>query len=247
MGEAKINSSSDYGKNGERDAFDSRSIAGGLNFLNKWNNGFEWGLSATAIFAQAHPETTGATWTLFDAAGTAIPGATGSGNRKNTRSYALGTVMRYAGFEFGFEFGDNGKSHELKDLAATSGVKTNGGWFIDTGVAYNWGPTKLSLGYCYGKRKGVQFTGTVADDNIVASKSKNRTDILSASIDHKLAPGVGVYFEYAHYNMKNTGFNVDAMIHNSLNGGSPTGTNVAGPVGPKQSSNAFVLGTKVKF
>lgn len=34
------------------------------------------------------------------------------------RSYAIGTVMRYAGFEFGFEFGNNGKSHTLKDLAA---------------------------------------------------------------------------------------------------------------------------------
>jgi hypothetical protein len=242
LGEGKINSNRDYGKNGERDAFDSRSIAGGLNFLNKWNNGFEWGLSGTAIFAQTHPETRGATWLIANQAGATV--VSGSGNRKDTRAYAIGTVMRYAGFEFGFEFGDNGKSHEVKDLSAATGVKTNGGWFIDTGLAYNWGPTKLSVGYYYGKRKSAQLNA----DQTTFSKAKNRTNIMSASVDHKLAPGVGVYFEYAHYDMKNTGFNVDAMLHNSLNAGTPAApASVTGPVGPKQKSDAFVLGTKVKF
>jgi len=253
LGKGKVSSSKDYsGQNGDLNAFDSRSIAGGLNFLNKWNNGFEWGLSGTAIFGQTHPEFTGANWFVVDSNGTVVAG--GSGNRKNTRSYAIGTVMRYAGFEFGFEFGDNGRSHELKDFAAETGVKTNAGWFIGTGLAYNWGPTKVSVGYYYGKRKSAKFTATDAAHNVQFSKAKNRTDIISASVDHKLAPGVGVYFEYAHYNMKNTGFNVDAMLHNSLNTndsvtnfGMASGGSLSGPVGPKQRSDAFVLGTKVKF
>ena len=246
QGEAKINSSHDYGKGGELNAFDRRSIAGGLNFLNKWNNGFEWGLSGTAVFAKTQPEFTGAQWAIIDSDGTVV--AQGNGNRKNTASYAIGTVMRYAGFEFGFEFGDNGKSQQLKDLQAETGVKSKAGWFIDMGLAYNWGPTKFSVGYMYTKRKGIQLDATETG----FEKSKNRANIFTASIDHKLAPGVGVYFEYAHYDMKNTGFNVDAMLHNSLNaqalsGSTASGGSFTGPVGPKQKSDAFVLGTKVKF
>lgn len=240
LGESKINSGHDYGNKGSLDAYDKRSIAGGLNFLNKWNSGFELGLSATAIFAKTQPEYTGATWTLYDNAGN--PGLTGSGNRKNTRSFAVGTVMRYAGFEFGFEFGDNGRSHQLKDLSTATSVKQKGSWFFDTGLAYNWGATKLSLGYYYGKQGGVAANST----NTGFVQAKNKSSVFTTSVDHKLAPGVGVYFEYAHYDMKNTGWNIDAQLHNSLIGNEPRDTGV-GPVGPKQKSNAFVLGTKVKF
>ena len=245
LGEAKINTGSHYKK--EKDAYDKRSIAAGLNFLNKWDSGFELGLSATAIFAKTQPEYTGAKWTLYNQAGTPLAGKTGSGNRKDTKAYALGTVMRYAGFELGFEFGDNGKSHQLKDFAKATGVKQKGSWFMDAGVAYTWGPTKVSAGYYYGKGGSTQYNSV----SRTFSKAKNRTNILTASVDHKLAPGLGVYFEYAHYDMKNTGWNIDAQLHNTLNGAKITGGTakdvVAGPVGPKQKSNAFVLGTKVKF
>lgn len=238
LGEAKINTGSHYKK--EKDAYDKRSIAAGLNFLNKWDSGFELGLSATAIFAKTQPEYTGATWTIYDEPD--VQESTGSGNRKNTKAYALGTIMRYAGFELGFQFGDNGKSHQLKDLAKETDIKQKGSWFMDAGVAYNWGATKFSMGYYYGK--GGEYKN---DDK----KGKNRTNIMTASIDHKLAPGLGVYFEYAHYDMKNTHYNIDAQLHNSLNGATIIdGTAkdvVAGPVGPKQKSNAFVLGTKVNF
>ncbi|MEB3702344.1 Porin [Candidatus Bealeia paramacronuclearis] len=259
QGEAKINSSRDYGKKGELNAFDRRSIAGGLNFLNKWNNGFELGLSGTAIFAKTQPEYTGDNWTLVDTDGQIVATNIGnnSGERKNTASFALGTMMRYAGFELGFEFGNNSRSGQIKDLQVeTGGPKTNSGWFIDTGLAYSWGPTKFSIGYMYTKRKAMGLRGTFANGNLEFFKAKNRTNILSTSIDHKLAPGVGVYFEYAHYDMKNEGFNVDAMLHNSLNLApaatpgvvvSATGGSFTGPVGPKQKSDAFVLGTKVKF
>lgn len=234
LGEAKINTGSHYKK--EKDAYDKRSIAAGLNFLNKWDSGFELGLSATAIFAKTQPEYTGATWTIYDEDGNLF--ATGSGNRKDTKAYALGTVMRYAGFELGFQFGDNGKSHQLKDFSKVTGVKQKGSWFTNTGVAYNWGSTKVSTGYYYGNGGDYKHNG---------DKFKNRTHIMTASIDHKLAPGLGVYFEYAHYDMKNEAYDDAAQLHNSLNGAGIGDGIVAGPVGPKQKSNAFVLGTKVKF
>ena len=220
---------------------------GALDFVNEWSSGFELGFSATSIFAKTQPGFTGSQWFVTDANNRVI--ATGSSNRRNTASYALGTSMSYGGFEWGFEFGDNGKSHEVKDFAAQTGVKTNAGWFMDMGLAYNWGPTKVSVGYMYTKRKAAKLDAASATG---FSRANSRGDIISASVDHKLAPGVGVYFEYVHLNMKNPGFNVDAMINNSSNmtPGTTTvasGGGITGPVGHKQKANAFVLGTKVKF
>jgi len=247
LGEADASTTVDYGLNGDLQPFDKRNIAAALNYINEWDSGFELGFSATSVFAKTQPGFTGSQWFVTDNTNKVI--AAGSSNRKNTASYALGTSMSYKDFEFGFEFGDNGKSHEVKDFSSQTGVKTNAGWFIDTGIAYNWGPTKVSVGYMYAKRRSAKLD---AASTTGFSKAKSRTDIISASVDHKLAPGIGMYFEYVHLNMKNPGFNVDAMINNSSNMIPGTTTvassgSITGPVGPKQSADAFVLGTKVKF
>ena len=247
LGEDDAKTTTDYGLNGDIQPFDKRSIAAALNYINEWSSGFSLGVSATSVFAKTQPGFTGSQWFVTDSTNTVI--ATGSSNRKNTASYAIGTSMSYGDFEWGFEFGDNGKSHEVKDFSSQTGVKTNAGWFIDMGLAYNFGSTKISAGYMYTKRKSAKLDAAKATG---FSKAKSRADIISASVDRKLAQGVGIYFEYVHLNMRNSGFDVDAMINNSSNM-SPGTTTLAsggaltGPVGPKQRANAFVVGTKVKF
>ncbi|MEB3702968.1 Porin [Candidatus Bealeia paramacronuclearis] len=253
LGEAKANTSRDYGSDVVLGPVDRRNIAGAINFQNEFENGLQLNASLTGIFAKTQPEFTGAQWFLTDVNGVIV--SQGSGNQKNTASYAIGGGLSYKDFEFGIEFGDNGKSHEIKDLAAkTKGVHKNAGWFINTGVAYTYGPTKVSFGYMYAKRNGLGLNGTVQNNNVNYFKAKNRTNIFTFSVDQKLSAGAGIYFEYAHYDMKNEGFNVDAMLINSLNSVlsngnlfTASGGGLAGPVGPKQKMDAFTLGTKVKF
>ncbi|WP_331256685.1 porin [Candidatus Bealeia paramacronuclearis] len=208
LGENKIQSTKDYSWNGDLQPFDRRSTSLALNYMNDWKNGLSLGASLTAVFAKTLPGFSGSQWFIVDQNNTVI--VRGAGNRKNTAGYAMGTSMHYKDFQFGVEFGDNGKSHEVKDLKVQTGQETNAGCFMDTGIAYHFGPTKLSFGYMYTKRKAIHL-----NVNNTFGKAQNRTHILSIDLDHKLAPGAGVYFEYVHLDMKNEGFNVDAMINNT--------------------------------
>ncbi len=237
----------DIGTN--RKIFDTHSFAGGVNFINKFNNGWELALSGTFIFGEAHspcknigPSNSQIVTTqgLFLA-----PGNFSFTNKfKNTSAFALGFLNSYKGFEWGGEFGWNGRSHEATRVsyqnanAVTSTAKAKDSWFIDTGLAYNWGATKLSGGYFYGHRKAVAYNAVA--DNI--GNSTSRTHIFTTALDHKLAPGVLVFGEYAHYNMKNNGAPIDGAIANAANN---PGTQYFEVRSGK--SNAFVLGTKIKF
>ena len=227
-----------------RQPYDTHSFAGGVNFINKFNNGWELALSGTFIFGEAHaPCSRQQDFVAEDVDGTGI-NVLISNKYENTRAFALGFLNSYKGFEWGGEFGWNGDSHEVKKIRVSNGTdyissSPKDSWFIDTGLGYTWGATKISAGYFYGQRKAVRLELTNTGARLGRKTAK--THIFSASLDHKLAPGVVVFTEYAHYNMNNKGADVDAAVRAAADSGvdfAPVRSNRA---------NAFVVGTKIKF
>lgn len=204
------------------DSIESRNnVAFGGNFTHTFGNGFEFGLSGTAVFAKG---------LRFDEM---IP-VNGNNKFRNVRSYAIGTLMKFKGFDFGFEYGNNGKGGMPR--SALIPAKTNQGQFVDFGLGYTWGCTKIAAGYYYGWR-------TAATSAITTAKSK--TNIWTAGVEHKLAAGLAAYFEWARYHMKNPGaaYGVTAINTALNNAGSSTVINNV----PNNTANSFVLGTKIKF
>ena len=201
--------------------FTTDNIASGINFIHKFTNGIETGLSATSIFAQTHPEFRGAP------------------PRRNTASFALGGTISYLNFGFSAEYGNNGKSQQLKRVGNQSvGNKVNAGQFVDFGVSYKWGATKLSAGYYYGWRKAL---GGGETSNFVSRKAK--TNAVAAAIDHKLAPGLGIYAEYENFQMKNPAALVEGNRINTL---LKKCSDFKGPV-RSNKTNVFVVGSRVVF
>ena len=240
----------EYGAN--REIFDKHSFAGGVNFINKFTNGWELALSGTFIFGEAHaPCKMNGRFIRNDLP---VLSSYGLGNGsytinnkfKDTGAFALGFLNSFKGFEWGGEFGWNGRSHEVSSVTyrnpanVTTTAKSKDSWFIDTGLAYNWGATKLSGGYFYGHRKAAAYNAVT---DTVGSKTA-KTHIFSTALDHKLAPGVLVFGEYAHYQMSNKGASLDAAIANYANGNYRSNSYYGVRSG---KSNAFVLGTKIKF
>ncbi|OJW54060.1 MAG: hypothetical protein BGO67_08335 [Alphaproteobacteria bacterium 41-28] len=157
--------------------WDSDSIATGVNFIHKFTNGLETGLSFTSVFAKTHSE------------------YRGSLARKHTASYAFGGSISFKGIGFGVEYGNNTRSRSFRE----GGHKSNAGQFLDFGLSYAWSPsTKLSAGYYYAWRKalGGGVTAPLFKRNAVTKGT-------TVAIDQKLAPGLGVYVEYANLQMKN--------------------------------------------
>jgi len=195
--------------------FDVNNIASGINFIHKFESGFEMALSGTSIFAETHPEFHGAP------------------KRKHTASFAFGGTFSYGDVGFSAEYGNNGRSQQFENR------KTNAGQFIDFGLSYKWdAATKLSAGYYHGWRKSL---GGGIDANFTRRSSK--TNAVGAAIDRKLARGLGVYFEYANFQMKNPAATAEASRINS------TLTNCGQFVGPTKSNraNVFVVGSRLVF
>ena len=196
--------------------FDTDNIASGINFIHKFANGFEMGLSATSIFGQTHSEFRGAP------------------ARRNTASFAFGGTFSYKNFGFSAEFADNTKSRQLQE----GGNKVNAGKFIDFGLSYKWGPsTKLSTGYYYAWRNALG--GGINTDFV---KRKAKTHGVTAAIDQKLAPGLGIYMEYAYLQMKNPAATQEAARTNS----NFKGCDFEGPV-KSNVANVFIVGSRVVF
>lgn len=195
--------------------FDTDNISNGINFIHKFANGFEMALSATSVFAaNTHAETPAAA------------------RRRKTFSYALGGTFSYADIGFSVEYGNNGRSREYRDH------HTNAGQFIDFGLSYKWGATKFSTGYYYSLRKAW----AARDVASLTRRSRNATtSAVSAAVDQKLAPGLGVYIEYAHFNMKNPLARAEAARNNASNKCDFTrGV-------PSNNANVFVVGSRLVF
>ncbi|OFX00681.1 MAG: hypothetical protein A2W62_01420 [Alphaproteobacteria bacterium RIFCSPLOWO2_02_42_7] len=197
--------------------FDTDNIANGLNFIHKFANEIEIGLSATSIFGQTRSE------------------YHGSPPRRNTASFAFGGTISYCNWAFGAEYGNNGRSQQLK----VGGNKVNAGQFVDFGLSYKWGATRLTTGYYYGWRKAL---GGGITDNFISRKS--RTNAVSAAIDHKLAPGLGIYAEYAHFQMKNPAALDEANRINTTI--LDTCSEWKGGV-PSNRANVFLVGSRLVF
>lgn len=204
--------------------WDSDSVATGINFIHKFQNGFEMGLSATSVFAETHSEFTTAP------------------ARKNTASYAFGGTFGYKGFGFSAEYANNSRSREYQSMKGLYGNQnTNAGQFIDFGLSYKWSPsTKFSTGYYYAWRNALRGAGT---QNNPFRKTKAKTKGVTAAIDQKLAPGLGVYFEYAYLQMKNPAAQSEANRQNAtlqkckeFNGGVNSNT-----------ANVFIIGSRLVF
>ncbi|HUX80063.1 MAG TPA: porin [Alphaproteobacteria bacterium] len=197
--------------------WDSDSIASGINFIHKFTSGFEVGLSATSVFGKAHSE------------------FSGSLLRKNTASYAFGGTMSYKGVGFGAEFGNNNRSHSFKE----GGHKSNAGRFLDFGLSYKWCPSlKLSAGLYYAWRRAL-----AGGFERPLFMRKAKTKGITAAIDKKLAPGLGLYAEYAYLQMRNpaaiaeqTRINKNLAPCKQKNGAV---TN--------NHANVFILGTRLVF
>jgi len=246
-GEAFQNSRSSY--ESPKAVWGTHSIAAALNFIHKFNNGFEMALSGTALFDQANApirKETVPNVNVYDQLNQnnlnplTIPRNFDFGNKSNPkfnngRSFAFGALFDYKGWELGAEYGHNGKSHQFKGAQ-------KGAWFADVGLSYAWGATKLSTGYYYGQIKtfAVNAAGTLSSGRV-----KAKTNIYTAAIDHKLAPGVGVFFEYAHYHMKNKGATADAADLSTFGRGNASASYTLAT--KSDTANAFVLGTKIKF
>ncbi len=204
--------------------WDSDSVATGINFIHKFENGFEMGLSATSIFAETHSQLRHAP------------------PRKNTASYAFGGDFNYKAFGFGVEYGNNNHSQEYKHNATLVGSQnSSAGQFLDFGLSYSWSPaTKLSTGYYYAWRNALAGTGTLTNPFV---KKKAKTKAVMAAIDHKLAPGLGVYLEYAYLQMKNPAAKDEAA---RLNKTLDKCGEFDGPV-KSNVANVFIVGSRLVF
>jgi predicted porin len=192
--------------------FDTDNISNAINFIHKFANGFEMALSASSVFAtRTHAEFSGAI------------------HRRKTFSYAFGGTFSYEDIGFSVEYGNNTRSREFKTLSTH---KTNAGQFVDFGLSYKWGATKFSTGYYYSWRKTLSAINT----------SKNaKLSAVTAAVDQKLAPGLGIYIEYAYFNMKNPAALAEARRNNANNTCDFTGAV------PKNKANVFVVGSRLVF
>jgi len=200
--------------NSPKEPFSTDNIASGINFLHEFSNGFKMALSATSIFGKGRAEFRGAP------------------KRRNVASYAFGGTFSYLDVGFSAEYGNNGRSYQLKSL----GNKVNAGQFIDFGLSYKWGAYKFGSGLYYAWRKTVNLAET--------AKRTATTKGVQAAVDRKLAPGLGVYFEYMYLQMKNPDALADAARTNAI-----LESNCGQFVGPTKSnvSNVFVVGSRLVF
>ena len=195
--------------------FDSDNVATTLNFMHQFTNGFELGLSGNSIFARSNPEYAGAP------------------QRKSVSSFAFGGKISYMGIGFSTQYGNNGKSRQLVGQNIS-----DAGQFLSYALSYTRGATRVSTGYYYSWRNAL---GGGVTTNF--TKAKATTNAVSAAIDHKLAPGLALYFEYANFQMKNPAAQDEAARINTLL--APSGQYVS-PV-KSNKNNTFVLGSRLVF
>ncbi len=186
IGEAPINSQTSVAS--PKQPFGADNVASGINFIHKFSDDFEMALSATSIFDKARPEYHGAR------------------KRHRTASFAFGGDFTLGDIGFGAEYGNNLRSREF--AGQDTRFKSNAGQFLDFGLSYTWGATKLSAGYYYGWRNTLHKESK--------KRKKAKTNAFQTAVDHKLAPGLGVYFEYSHIQMNNPKAKFEAKQVNNV-------------------------------
>ncbi len=200
--------------------YDTDNLSSVLQFMHKFDGGLELALSGTSIFAKSNPE--------YQVAEL---------KRQNIASFAFGGGLKYANIGFSAEYVNNGRSREL----AGQGI-SNAGQLINFGLSYTHGPTKVSGGYYYSWRNALGGGTTPA----TYTKVKAKGNILGAAIDHKLAPGMAIYVEYANFQLKNPAAADEAARLNAIYSAAGGSKQYTSPT-PSNNTNAFVLGSRLVF
>jgi outer membrane protein OmpU len=253
-GEAKLFTTANN-RDVENLAFDKNNISAGLNYVTKFSNEIELGLSVNGIWAN----------TQQPGGRVAAAQLSQSAQRQKTKVWMAGIVLGYKHFEAGFEYIDNGKSHEIIHPLYEG---SDAGKIYNFGVAYNIGVDKFSIGFSHTKRKlpanpnltAANFPQPLGAAFGAADLGHGKTDVLSVSWDRKLAPGLtvfveGDYFKYTADRRLNT------FVNGVIPGGQPfagvnTGNYYGAQSGGSNAQNAFVpnnqghvvmAGAKVKF
>lgn len=208
--------------------FDSRSVAGAINYKKDFNNGWNLALSLQGITARTHPAVQSPT-----TASNQFVNANADGRpRNNTNAYGVGGTLSYGNWMFGAEWMDNGKSQEL---SGDAGRNRDAGQTFDVAGSYTYGPATFALGYYHSERKvGVKST------NVARAKAKG--DVYSATVNYKLAPGLAVYGEANYYKLTTS----QEAIVEAARINAATGLTAVSSTNNNRGS-VLLAGTKIKF
>jgi len=143
----------------------SNNIAGGITYGGSAGD-VEFAVAATGVIADTETNP----YTVED-----------------TRSFALGGTLSYAGFTLGADYGDNGDSGETK------GGNTDAGQYYSVGLGYETGPYSFDVAYFHGwSDEGP----SVADDEV---------DFLTLGANYAVADGLAIYAEFDHIDIDQDG------------------------------------------
>jgi outer membrane protein OmpU len=205
----------------------------GLNYKNKFDNGLGLAVSLTGLLGQVSetPLKEGDdTYTV---------------KRHSIEGWALGVLLDYAGFSFGAEYMENGKSMEAKKTVVTgaapaeytwSGNKAPVVWSVALG--YQWGANGVALGYLNTSHKLGKTTDAA---NAVTDHGKANVDVISVTYDRKIAPGLTAYVDATHFNYKTSLVDDAAAATYRNRSGNPE------KAVPTNKGHAVVMGIKAKF
>uniref|UniRef100_A0A2B4R2S6 leucine--tRNA ligase n=1 Tax=Stylophora pistillata TaxID=50429 RepID=A0A2B4R2S6_STYPI len=171
--------------------FDQSNWTGLLSYKNAFDNGVSLALSLSGVVGQSKAVrvSTGKFFNIVE----------------NSASWAVGGQLGYAGWEFGAQYIDNGKSHVNK----THLRDAKGGTAVSVALGYSFGAHKIAAGYYHSDKKlgALNATGEALAPAIAGGAGtdlgKARTNIYSLTYDFKVAPGLGLFAEANYFNMKN--------------------------------------------
>jgi len=183
----------------------------GANFKKKFDNTFEFNTSATAMSGNVKRGTTDITK-----------------NRHDIKAYALGILVKYAGFSLGGEFLNNTKSGELKELG-----KVDAGKVYTVGLGYTKSVNTYSVSYMNTKRK----LGTTGGSDLGAVKVNN----YAVTYDRELLPGLAVYAEGVRFDMKSNKGTSALNAYYNADGRSKD------DIVPSNKGHVMITGARIKF
>ena len=167
--------------------YDRNQIGLGLNFKQTLMNGLDIKVSATGLRGN----------TRNPISAPSVPMA-----YHKTQSYALGLQLGYRDFKFGAEYINNGKSHVAKYSYALNNAGNNVVASRVTGADAGR-VCSVAVGYTINKKNDVSLGYYGSTRKIKTDYKKSKANVYSATWDHKLGPGLGVYLEGNYVQMKN--------------------------------------------
>lgn len=211
-----------------KEPFDINVVALGLNFKHTLDCGLNFSLSGTTVFGTTKPPASG------PLNATNVLTVHDTTERHNTRSYAIGGVVEYQGFEVGAEWIDSGKSQQIKNASDYRAAGYTGslgsfdaGEAFSVAAAYSFGANKLAYGYYHSERK---FNGKDIDANIH-----------SVTYDRAIVPGFSIFAEGIFFDLDGHKAAVD--LQNAIVAAGSTA-----PLGLlKNDGRTLVAGAKFKF